>query len=534
MKNSFFTLVLLMSSVLGAFAQCTASYSATQVQNNVVSFTNTSLPVNSTTFFWWNYGDNTPPEFAQSPTHTFGAPGTYTVCLSMFDSVSQCQQVFCDTVTVTGTVLCNLSFALINVGNETCTNCNDGSIVPTLTGGTFPFTYQWSNGDTTPSISGLSPGVYTVCVTDANGCVVCDSATVNAMSLCTVAITNMVVTNESCIGCSDGSIVSTVSGGLPPYSYTWSNAATTTSVSGLSAGYYTLCVTDANNCLTCDTVIVQGPASSSCQAAFTANPLSNTLYQFINTSVVSQFGNYIWDFGDGQYAYTQNPTHSYIYSGNYTVCLTVYDSVYSCVSVFCDTLFNVIGTGGPAACNASFYTVYDTIQSTQMAWVVNQSTASSSALQIWNWGDNTSDTAAFPTHVYSQTGTYTICLYIIDTVYNCTDTMCQTINVFRLTQQAASVPFTVNVVPSVPTNISEIRVEEWSVYPVPSTDVLNIRSSQTLTGYQYSVIDLSGRAVDTGVLSSAQLNIQALDKGIYILQLVNESGAASVQRFIKQ
>ncbi|MGL5889035.1 MAG: T9SS type A sorting domain-containing protein, partial [Bacteroidia bacterium] len=155
-------------------------------------------------------------------------------------------------------------------------------------------------------------------------------------------------------------------------------------------------------------------------------------------------------------------------------------------------------------------------------------------MQIWNWGDNTSDTAAFPTHVYSQAGTYTICLYLIDTANNCTDTMCQTINVFRLTQQAASVLFTVNVVPSIPTGISETVTEEWSLYPVPSADVLNIRSSQTLTGLSYRITDLSGRTVEADVLSSAQLNIQQLEKGVYLLQIMNDSGAGSTQRFVKQ
>lgn len=64
--------------------------------------------------------------------------------------------------------------------DETCTTCNDGTVVVTPAGGTSPYTYLWSNGSTTDSISNLAPGTYTVVVTDANGCTTNDSFIVNA------------------------------------------------------------------------------------------------------------------------------------------------------------------------------------------------------------------------------------------------------------------------------------------------------------------------------------------------------------------
>lgn len=535
MKKYMYLILLLSALPLAMAAQCSASFTWNQPQNNVIAFTNTSTPITSNSYFVWDFGDNLPTQYGVSPTHTFAAPGSYLVCVTMMDTINSCQQVFCDSVTVTGTLTCNLAIQNMFIGNETCTGCSDGSVILSLYGGTAPFSFQWSNGSTTQNISGLTPGTYSVCITDANGCVVCDSAVVNSMALCTVSISGMSVTPESCVGCNDGSIVPTVTAGMPPYSYAWSNGATTASIGNLSAGYYSLCVTDANNCVVCDTVIVQSSTANNCQAAFTVTQLSTTLYQFTSTSTASQFANSYWNFGDGQYLYyTDTASHSYVLSGSYVVCLTVFDSVYNCISTVCDTLTNVVGTGGPAACSANFYVVYDSLQNNQFAWIVNNSTVSPTAVQIWSWGDNTYDTLAYPTHVYSQTGTYTICLYIVDTANNCSDTLCQTINVVRLTQQAASLPFTVSVVASLPTSINTVEAEQWSVYPVPSSTVLSIKSTELLVGRAYRIIDVSGRMVETGVLSSAQIAIDNLGQGMYFLQLMNNTGNYSIQRFIKQ
>lgn len=450
-------MIFALGASVTAFAQCAASFTWNQPQNNVIVFSNTSTPIiQNQTYFWWDFGDNSGPDFSQNPVHTYNAPGSYSVSLSMFDSLSLCMQTYLDTITVTGTVNCNMAITSLTISDETCANCADGSILAFVTGGTPPYSYVWSNSATTPFISGLTAGTYYVCITDANGCNACDTAQVNVL------------------------------------------------------------------------------APSNCSAAFTTVMNSPGNYSFTSTLTSSPTANYFWDFGDGNYDWTSTPTHSYVNSGNYVVCLTVFDSASLCMDMVCDTLMNVTGTGGPSSCNATFFVVYDTLQSSFMAWVINLSSGSPSMMQIWNWGDNTSDTAAFPTHVYSQTGTYTICLYVIDTANNCNDTMCQTINVVRLTQQAASVPFVVNVVPSIPTGISEAETEQFSVWPVPSADVLNIRSSQMLTGRGFRIIDLAGRTVEADALSSSQLNIQSLEKGIYLLQIMNESGNYSTQRFVKQ
>ncbi len=131
--------------------------------------------------------------------------------------------------------------------NETCSN-GAGSIDITVSGGTAPITYLWSNGETTEDVSSLSSGVYTVTVTDANGCQASTQEVINS-SAGSLAITQPIVTNENCAN-GQGAINISISGGANPILYQWSNGATTQDLTGLSAGSYTVTVTDNNGCST--------------------------------------------------------------------------------------------------------------------------------------------------------------------------------------------------------------------------------------------------------------------------------------------
>ncbi|UOK41808.1 MULTISPECIES: gliding motility-associated C-terminal domain-containing protein [Flavobacterium] len=116
----------------------------------------------------WNFGDGSPISTQQNPTHNFPYPGgPYTVTLTVTDSnlpnnlVSTYTQIITPPapITITG-----------QVTSASCANQNNGAIDATVSGGTTPYTYSWSNGQTTQDISGLAPGNYTLTVTDAFGC----------------------------------------------------------------------------------------------------------------------------------------------------------------------------------------------------------------------------------------------------------------------------------------------------------------------------------------------------------------------------
>jgi hypothetical protein len=144
-----------------------------------------------------------------------------------------------------------LSISNTVVTDQTCNGgTNDGSICITPSGGRIPYTVLWSTTDTTLCLSQLSPGPYSVTITDAGGCSVQGNYTVNQPSAFVFTPT---LTNPRCFGSADGSINLCVSGNHPPYSFNWSNGHTTTDSlcsfnSGLADSSYNVTITDSLNC----------------------------------------------------------------------------------------------------------------------------------------------------------------------------------------------------------------------------------------------------------------------------------------------
>ncbi|MCP4123303.1 MAG: T9SS type A sorting domain-containing protein [Bacteroidetes bacterium] len=177
---------------------------------------------------------------------------------------------------------CDLTVITIGstVTDESVQGANDGSIDITVGGGLAPYTFSWSNGGTTEDISGLAPGSYTVDVTDANGCTENGNATVAAgADPCATTVINISgnVSDENGAGGNDGSIDITVGGGLAPYTFSWSNGASTEDLTGLAGGTYTVDVMDANGCagnagFTVETTITCFPTTGN----FSDNPLTHT------------------------------------------------------------------------------------------------------------------------------------------------------------------------------------------------------------------------------------------------------------------
>ncbi|MFI5195572.1 MAG: T9SS type A sorting domain-containing protein [Chitinophagales bacterium] len=130
---------------------------------------------------------------------------------------------------------------------STDANCTNGTaaVVGIPSGAVPPLNYLWSTGATSPSLSGLVMGSYNVTVTDALGCVAYSSAYINQLTTINV---NTTPTPATCIA-NDGAIIGFGSGGTPPYTYLWSNGATTQSQTGLPASSLYLTVTDANGCI---------------------------------------------------------------------------------------------------------------------------------------------------------------------------------------------------------------------------------------------------------------------------------------------
>lgn len=177
----------------------------------------------------WSTGETT-------QTITYLSPGTF--CVTVLDNVN-CGIADCITVTIEAPTI-NLV-----VNDVTCNGYDDGSITANATDGMPPYTYAWSNGETTPTISNLAPGTYTVTVTGANGCSATATGTVTEPPPLNATISG---NDPTCAGYTNGSAMVTASGGTPPYAYLWNTGATTPVITGLPQGTYSVTVTDANGC----------------------------------------------------------------------------------------------------------------------------------------------------------------------------------------------------------------------------------------------------------------------------------------------
>ena len=259
--------LLTIVSINGSYAACQSGFTWYQSANNTIDFTNTSTGASSPTYYW-HFGDGHTDHVA-NPTNIYAVPGTYWVCLTVYDSLHACS-TFCDSVTVTGNHNCNLTITP-TITNATCATCADGSASVSPSGGTPPYTYYWSNATTSHYLGGLLPGSYSVCVSDAGGCHAC---------------TTILIGNHQSSGTCHASFslhpdtanihhywAYNTATGTPPFTYLWSwGDGTYDSIAYPGHGYaasgtYTIClqITDAHGCSdsTCNTQFLHSLASSS-------------------------------------------------------------------------------------------------------------------------------------------------------------------------------------------------------------------------------------------------------------------------------
>ncbi|NBO62249.1 MAG: hypothetical protein EBU82_15070, partial [Flavobacteriia bacterium] len=195
-------------------------------------------------------GGNAPYTYGATPTQNL-SPGTYTYTAT---SANGCVSLPVSITITQPQAPLALSTTQVNV---LCSGNTTGSINLTVTGGTAPYTYAWSNNTTQEDPSNLASGTYTVTVTDANGCTATTTVTITQPQAPLALSTTQV--NVGCFGNSTGSVNLTVTGGTAPYTYLWSNNGTVEDPTGMAAGAYTVTVTDANGCTAQTSVTITQP-----------------------------------------------------------------------------------------------------------------------------------------------------------------------------------------------------------------------------------------------------------------------------------
>ncbi|TCJ17737.1 T9SS type A sorting domain-containing protein [Flaviaesturariibacter flavus] len=237
--------------------QPSAPVSGSTVVTNVSCFGGNTGAINLTPSggtgpytFLWNNG-------ATTEDRTGLVAGTYSVTIT---DANDCQAAVSNIIVGQPASAVSGSTTVTNVS---CFGGNTGSIDLTPAGGTPGYTFLWNNGTTTTEDrSNLVAGNYSVTITDSKGC----QATVSNISVtqpATPVSATTVVTNIACFGGNTGAVNLTPSGGTGPYTFLWNNGATTEDRTSLTAGTYSVTITDAKGCQsTLSNITVSQPASA--------------------------------------------------------------------------------------------------------------------------------------------------------------------------------------------------------------------------------------------------------------------------------
>ncbi|MEI6684351.1 MAG: T9SS type A sorting domain-containing protein, partial [Bacteroidota bacterium] len=207
------------------------------------------------------------------------------------------------------------------VYNVTCKGGSDGHIDQDfITGGVSPYYYQWSSGPTTPSISGLTAGFYTLTVTDSHSCTLIQPAQEVSEPMFYLGASASQSKPVTCYNGIDGEATVIASGGWGSYTYYWNNSSTASSITGLTAGTYSVTVTDVKGCSTTASAVVYQPS-----AAIAASAAETKVVSCVggNDGAATVYPSFGW----GSYSYFWNnsqtgATATGLSIGTYTVTVT--------------------------------------------------------------------------------------------------------------------------------------------------------------------------------------------------------------------
>ncbi len=218
-----------------------------------------------------------------------------------------------------------------------CDNINSGAIDLEIQGGTLPISINWNNGSTLEDLNNIPPDLYVATITDANGCIITESFEVKRFEPLEAPFE--IITNFDCDTREvDQTFTTKVEGGVPPYTLSWSNIASPfVTISGINNeimrtnedGLVILTVVDGLGCVKDFSIQVNKPVLD--DARFSTSSFGNSTYGIYSikdpilftNEATGSIENIMWDFGDGNFSGEENPTHSYITPGTYTIKQTV-------------------------------------------------------------------------------------------------------------------------------------------------------------------------------------------------------------------
>ena len=314
------------------------------------------------------------------------------------------------------------------ITDVTCFGGSDGAIDITISGGTPPYTYSWSNGATTQDLTNIPAGNYTITVTNSLGCIQTKLKVVNQPTQITVSSTNTQPSCNTANGALTGAIDLTASGGTGSLTYLWSSGQTTADLTGLGSGTYTVTVTDANGCTATFTTTLTEPSAiviSSINVQPSCNTSNGALTGSIDLTASGGTGAFTYLWSSGQ----TSADISGLGSGTYTVTVT---DANGCTATYSTTLTEptaiiISSVDVQPSCNTSNGALTGAIDLTATG-------GTGAFTYLWSSGQTTADLTGL------GSGTYTV---TVTDVNGCTATFTTT-----LTEPTAILISSVDVQPS--------------------------------------------------------------------------------------
>jgi hypothetical protein len=457
--------------------------------------------------------------------------------------------------------------SLIADTNVTCNGLTNGSATIGVNGGTPGYAFFWSNGSTNSSIANVGAGTYTVNIRDANGCT--SSATVTITQPAQLRDSITASFNVMCFGNNNGSATVGVAGGTMPYAYNWSPGGNTNATaSNLTAGSYTVTISDSNGCTATANVTLTQPATALADSTLS---VSASCGKSNGSAMV--------------YAYNGSPGYKYSWSnGNTTTSVTgIAAGTYTCtitdangcsvspVVIIKDssnlagtiTLLSEVSCHGDCNGGAEVTVTGGTAPYTYL-WTGGSTTTSANTLCA---GLNSIVTTDSKGCVVTDTMTITqpaVLTVVIDSdiIGACNNSAWAMVNggtksytylwsngqTGDTATSLCSGTYTVTVTDAhgcvtdeiitivVPAGIEELQNNtSFKLYPVPSNGTLNINVNGAFVPQSVMVYDVTGRELinqkisqNTGIIT---MDVSKLDYGNYILILTDRDGKKLEARF---
>jgi PKD repeat protein len=401
-------------------ANCFANFEY-DINNFEVSFFDNSL--GDIAQYSWSFGDGNFSEL-QNPVHEYAEADFYEVCLTIYDDVNNCVNDYCDVISIvdSNVVTCNADFTY-EVWDDTAyfSSISQGAIT----------NYLWDFGDGTYGYEAdieheyFEPGYYDVCLTiyDENSdCLddYCDVVIIEdeIIALCKSDFTTFVDSNNVVFTSSSEGNITDYMWNFGDGTYAYTKDATHDYD---EPGYYDVCLSvfdEEGNCFdeSCKTIPVIFLEQAVCNSSFEYFSQEDSVW--FNSVTQGNITNYMWDFGDGGYAYVADTVHKYKEPGYYEVCLTVYDDESGCLDDFCKVV--IVDFQDQAICKADFehYSNQDTVR-------FNGKVQGNITDYFWDFGDGKYAYTEDAIHIYDEPGYYDVCFTAYDEIGDCMDTYCK-------------------------------------------------------------------------------------------------------------